>query len=277
MPPQQTATSQELWLCARLLIPLSLVNAIPTTERHELRTEVGLFPFRMIQAVQTLRRKLADPTPHQPPSPLWLTKYVAHTLPLRETPQNLRNHVGAPMRSGTKRKRRTEVATAEPIDPDQWIRDARAANDDEAVAWLTRMRATNTAPDEPTQKRRRLSVAAQRWEQYKTTAGRLAQEHAQRSHDIYHSAHAAEVARQHRCTLHAYYTNTRTAKTDYHMLVTKLIKDQMAAQRLHDTHTHTHVPGTQAMVRASKVRHRDVVCGCKNVAADLRAILEDVR
>ena len=45
--------------------------------------------------------------------------------------------------------RRTEVATAEPIDPDQWIRDARAANDDEAVAWLTRMRATNTAPDEP--------------------------------------------------------------------------------------------------------------------------------
>ena len=84
---QQTATSQELWLCARLLIPLSLVDAIPTTERHKLRTEVGLFQFRMIQAVQTLRRKLANPTPHQPPSPLWLTKYVAHTLPLRETPQ----------------------------------------------------------------------------------------------------------------------------------------------------------------------------------------------
>ena len=72
----------------------------------------------------------------------------------------------------------------------------------------------------------------------KTTADRLAREHAQRSHDIYHSAHAAEVARQHLCTLHAYYTNTLTAKTDYHMLVTKLIKDQMAAQRLHDTHTH---------------------------------------
>ena len=54
------------------------------------------------------------------------------------------------MRSGTKRKRRTEVATAEPMDPDQWIRDARAANDDEAMAWLARMRATNTAQDEPT-------------------------------------------------------------------------------------------------------------------------------
>ena len=142
------------------------------------------------------------------------------------------------MRSGTKRKRRNEVATAEPIDPDRWVRDARAANDDEAVAWLTRMRATNTAPEEPTQKRQRLGVAAQQWEQYKTIADRLTQEHTRRTHDIYHSAHAAEVARQHLCTLHAYYTNTMTAKTDYHMLVTKLLKDQMAAQRLHDTQTH---------------------------------------
>ena len=121
------------------------------------------------------------------------------------------------------------------------VRDARAANDDEAVAWLTRMRATNTAQDEQTQKRRQLSIATQRWEQYKATADRLAQEHAQRSHDIYHSAHAAEVARPHLCTLHTYYTNTLTAKTDYHMLVTKMIKDQMAAQRLYDTHTHTHM------------------------------------
>ena len=222
---QQTATSQELWLCARLLIPLSLVNAITTTERHKLRTEVGLFQFRTIQDVQTLRQKLVDPTPHQPPSPLWLTKFVAHALPPRETPQNLRNHVGAPMRSGTKRKCRTEAATAEPMDPNQWIRDARAANDDDAVAWLTRMRATNTTQGEQTQKRRCLSVAAQRWEQYKTTTDRLAQEHAQRFHDIYHSAHAAEVTQPHLCTLHAYYSNTLTAKTDYHMLVTKLIKE----------------------------------------------------
>ena len=235
---QQTATSQELWLCAGLLIPLSLVDAIPTTKRHKLRIEVGLFQFRMIQAVQTLRRKFADPTPHQPPSPLWLTKYVTQALPPRETPQNLRNHVGAPMRSGTKRKRRTEVATAEPIDPDQWIRDARGANDDEAVAWLARMRATNTAQDEPTQKRRRLSVAAQRWEQYKMTADKLTQDYAQQSHNIYHRAHAAEVA-WHLCTLHTYYTNALAAKTDDHRLVTKVIKDQMAAQRLQDTHTHT--------------------------------------
>ena len=160
---RQTANGQELWLCARLLVPLSLIDAIPTTERHKLRTEVGLFQFRMIQSFQTLRRKYADPTPHQPPSPLWLTKYVAQALPPRATPQNLRNHVGAPMRSGTKRKRRTEVATAEPIDSDQWIRDVRAANDDEAVAWFARIRTTNTALDEPIQKRQRLNVDAQRW------------------------------------------------------------------------------------------------------------------
>ena len=100
------------------------------------------------------------------------------------------------------------------------------------------MRATNIEQGEQTRKRRRLSVAAQRWEQYKTTAERLAEKHAQLSHDIYHSAHAPEVTRQHLCTLHAYYANTLTAKTDYHMLVTKLIKEQMAAQRLHNTNTH---------------------------------------
>ena len=136
---QQTATSQELWFCARVLIPVSLINAIFTTERHKLRAEVGVFQLRMIQAVQTLRQKLADPTPHQPPSPLWLTKFVAHALPPRETAQTLRNHVGAPMRSGMKRKRRSKATTAEPMDPNLWIPDARAANDHEAVAWLTRM------------------------------------------------------------------------------------------------------------------------------------------
>ena len=76
------------------------------------------------------------------------------------------------------------------------------------------------------------------WEQYKTTADRLAQEHAQQSYDIYLSKHAAEVTRRHLSTLYAYYTNALTAKTDYHMLVTKLITEQMAAQRLHNTHTH---------------------------------------
>ena len=54
---------------------------------------------------------------------------------------------------------------------------------------------------------------------------------------MYHSAYAAEVAQQHLCTLHACYSNTLTAKRNYHILFTKLIKDQMVAQRLHDKHT----------------------------------------
>ena len=141
------------------------------------------------------------------------------------------------MRCGTKRKRKTEIATAEPIDSDQWIRDPRGADDDEAVAWFVG-RATITAQDEHTKKRQRLSVDAQRWEQYRKTEEGLAQEHAQQTHDIYHRAHAAAVARQHLRTLHTHYTNTQTAKTDYHRLVTKLVEEQMTTQQLQDTHAH---------------------------------------
>ena len=185
-------------LCARLLIPLSLINAIPTTKRHKLRAEVGLFQFRMIQAVQTLRQKFADPTPQQPPSPLWLTKFVAQTLPPRGTAQNLRNHVGAPMRCDRKRKRRAEPATTEPIDTKLWLRDAHAANDDEAVAWFASIHETNTLnQEEQTQKRRRLDGDARRWEHYLAASDKLAKEHAQRAHDAYCSAHASEVTRRH--------------------------------------------------------------------------------
>ena len=60
---------------------------------------------------------------------------------------------------GAKRKRKTEVATAEPIDPDQRIRDVRGADNDEAVAWFAG-RATITAQDEHTKKRQRLGVDA---------------------------------------------------------------------------------------------------------------------
>ena len=233
----QAADNQELWLCVRLLIPLSLVDAIPTAERHKLRAEVGLFQFRMIQSVQTPRRKYADPTPQQPPSPLWLTKYMAQALPPRETPQNLRNQVGAPTWCGAKRKRKAEVATADPIDPGQWLQDARSAGDSEAVAWFV-ARATNTGADDHIKKRQRLNVDTQRWEQYKTTTERLANEHAQQARDIYHKAHMEVMARQHLHTLHMGYTDALTAKTDYHRLVIKLVDQQRQTQRLHDTHAH---------------------------------------
>ena len=140
------------------------------------------------------------------------------------------------MRSDMKRKHRAEPATAEPMDPDLWIRVAHAANDDEAVAWLVRMQETNTNQEEQTQKRQRLDVDARRWEQYQTALNKLAQEHAQRAYDAYHSAHASEVTRRHLRELHTLYSNPLTAKTEYHLLVTNLIEEQMAAQRLHSTH-----------------------------------------
>ena len=235
---QKTATSSELWLCARLLIPLYLINAIPTKERHNLRAEVGLFQFHMTQAVQTLRRKFADPTPQQPPSPLWLTRFVAQTLPPWETAQNLRNQVGAPMRCDRKHKHMAERATTEPIDPKLWLRDAHAANDDEAVAWFASIHETGTlTQEERTRKRQRLDGATKLWEHYLTASNKLAKQHAQRAHDAYCNAHASEVTRRHLHELRTLYTNTLTAKTQYHLPVTNLIKEHIEAQRLHKTYT----------------------------------------
>ena len=70
------------------------------------------------------------------------------------------------------------------------------------------------------------------------TTDRLAHEHAQQTRDIYHKAHVAAVARQHLRALHMCYTNTLTAKSDYHRLVTELVHAQRQAPRLKDTHAH---------------------------------------
>ena len=114
--------------------------------------------------------------------------------------------VGAPTWCGAKRKRKAEVATVDPIDPGQWLQDARNAGDSEAVAWFV-ARATNTGADDHIKKRQRLNVDTQRWEQYKTTTDRLANKHAQQARDIYHKAHMEAMARQHLHTLHMGYTN----------------------------------------------------------------------
>ena len=57
------------WLCARLLIPLSLLDAVPHHERYRVRSIVELFQFRAIQGVHGQQRKLAAPTPDLGPSP----------------------------------------------------------------------------------------------------------------------------------------------------------------------------------------------------------------
>ena len=104
--------------------------------------------------------------------------------------------------------------------------------------WHGSSRATNTGQDDHIKKRQRLNVDTQQREQYQTTTDRLAYEHAQQAQDIYHKAHIEAVARQHLHTLRMGYTNTLTAKTDYHRLVTKLVDEQRQAQQLQDTHAH---------------------------------------
>ena len=141
------------------------------------------------------------------------------------------------MRCDMKRKHRAEPATAESIDPNVWLRYAHAANDDEAVAWSARIHETNTNQEEQTQKRRRLDGDARRWEHYLTASDKLAQEHAQRARDTYYNAQASELTRRHLRKLRTLYANTLTAKTEYHLLVSNLIEEQIAVQRLHKTYT----------------------------------------
>ena len=193
----------------------------------------------MIQAVQTLRRKLADPTPQQPPSPLWLTRFVAQTLPPRETAQNLRNQVGTPMWCDARnRKRRAKTATTEPIDPGMWLQAAHATNHDEAVSWFASIHGTGTlTQEERTPKRRRLDGDTRRWEHCLTASDKLARQHTERAHNAYCNAHATEVTRRHLEELRTVYTNTLTARTEYHLLVTNLIKEHIEAQRLHNRYT----------------------------------------
>ena len=223
----------------QVTIPLSLIDAIPKTERHKLRAEVGLFQFRMIQAVQTLRRKLADPTPQLPPSPLWLTRFTAQPLPPRETARNLRDQVGAPLRYlARNRKRKAETTTSVPIDAELWLQAARAANDGEAVTWFTNIHRTHKQThEERTSKRRRLDDLTIRWEHYLSCSDKLALQHAQRACGICLFAQVTETALLHLRELRAVYSNTLTAKKDYHLLVTNLLKERIEAQRLHNAHT----------------------------------------
>ena len=141
------------------------------------------------------------------------------------------------MQYDMKPKRGAKPATTERIDPNLWLWDVHAANDDEAVAWFARIHETNTNQEEQTQKRRRLDGHTRRWEHYLTASDKLAKEHAQHAHDAYYRAHASKVTRRHLRELRTLYANTLTAKTEYHLLVSNPTEEQIAAQRLHNTYT----------------------------------------
>ena len=50
-------TAHEKWLCARLLVTLSLVDSFPREEHDKFRVSLGLFQLCAIQGVQDLRRR----------------------------------------------------------------------------------------------------------------------------------------------------------------------------------------------------------------------------
>ena len=206
----------------------------PHTERHKLRAEVGLFQFRIIQAVQALRHKVANPTPQQPASPLWLTRFIAQPLPLRETARNLRDQVGAPLRYPTRnRKRKAETTATVTVDAELWLQAVHTANDGEAVTWFTNIHTSQKQTHEGcTSKHRRLNNLAHRWEHYLSLYEKLAVQHAHRALDTYrHAARVTQTALQDLRELRALYTKTLTAKRDYVLPVTNLLEKHIETQR----------------------------------------------
>ena len=204
---------------------------------------MGLFQFWMIQGVQALRQKLADPTP-QPPSPLWLTRFIAQPLPPRETAGNLRDQVGAPQHYPNRnRKRKAEATATVTVDADLWLQAARAANDGEAVTWFTNTHRSQKQMHEVcTSKRRRLDNLAHRWEHHFSLYDKLSVQHAHRALEFYRHAQVTETALHHVRELRAMYTKTLTAKRDYHLLVTNLLREHIETQHHTNAYTALFVP-----------------------------------
>ena len=86
-------------------------------------------------------------------------------------------------------------------------------------------------------KRRRLNNLAYRWKHYLSLYDKLAVQHAHRALDTYRHAQVTETALQHVRELRAVYTKTPTAKRDYHLLVTNLLKEHIETQ--HHTNAYT--------------------------------------
>ena len=193
----------------------------------------------MIQGVQVLRRKLADPTPLQPPSPLWLTRFIAQPHPPRETARNLHDKVGAPQQYPNRnRKHKAEATATVTVDTELWLQAARAANDGEAITWFTNThRPQKQIHEECTSKRRRLNNLDYRWKHHLSLLDKLAVQHAHRASECYHYAHVNETTLHHIRELRTTYAKTLTAKQDHHLLVTNLLREHIETQRHTNTYT----------------------------------------
>ena len=125
-----------------------------------------------------------------------------------------------------------------PVDAEMWLQATYTANAREAVTWFTNIhRSQKQTHKECTSKRRRLDNLALRWEHYLSFYDKLAVQHAHRACEIYWFAQVTETALQHLRELRAVYAKTLTAKQDYHLLVTNLLKEHIETQRLKNAYT----------------------------------------
>ena len=96
---------------------------------------------------------------------------------------------------------RCDARNTEPIDPELWLRDVHAANDNEVVSWFAGIRGTGTLSREArTPKRRRLDGDTRRWEHHLAASDKLTRQHAQRAYDAYCNAHDGTYKNYAHCT-----------------------------------------------------------------------------
>ena len=114
------------------------------------------------------------------------------------------------------------------VDAELWLQAAHAANDGEAVTWFTNIHSSQKQiHEECTSKRRRLNNLAHRWEHYLSLYDKLAVQHAHRAVETYSQAQVTKTALQHVRELRAVHTKTLTARQDYHLPVTNLLKEHI--------------------------------------------------
>ena len=223
------------WLCARLIVSHTLVQAFPQEERYKFRAVVGLFQFWAIQGVQALRRKLAEPNPERPILRLWLTRFVAPRSPPREMARNLRDQVGARLHPLRNRKRDPQPRPRyQPIDAELWLGEARRANDTEAIQWFTRtMTPAQHGPIEDTNKRRgKLPDLGQRWFHHKREFEDLARSHLKAITRAYQYYHLLESSLSHIRHLKQGYQQALRSEQEYNELVENDLEANILRLRL---------------------------------------------
>ena len=185
----------------------------------------------------TLRKKLDEPTPDQPVSPLWLTRFASPPQPPKETARNLRDLVGAPThqtKTGTKLK---AVAVENPhIDTQLWLSQARAANNGNAVTWFTN-HVLRTTPQTETRKHMRLTATLDKqWHQLPGYLEHLTRTHMNTINTLYSQTQAEEQANRHIRCLDNAYKQVCNVKQQYNHLVRQRHETQLKVTHLQTTY-----------------------------------------